>query len=354
MEQNYSMHLLVFRFSAMGDVALTVPVIRTVLKENKDLKITLVTNPFYVPFFFGIERLTIYPADFHEEYKGLKGIFRLYTDLKRQAKFDFLIDLHSVIRSWILSLFFRLSGLKLYRIKKGRSEKKKAIRGKSNNALIHTTERYRKVFAQLLSNTDIIFKPGIIPIPENKENIKQFIIREDIPSEAQWIGIAPMAWHTLKMWDLDNFISLIEIINKNHVVSFFMFGGGEEEKEKIDIVSSKFKNTTNTTGKLSLGDEIALISQMSFMITMDSANMHISSRLDVPTVSIWGGTHPNLGFSAVNQPQEFSIQIPETELTCRPCTVFGKGECKRGDLACLKWITPEMVYQKLSELRFFR
>ena len=137
-------------------------------------------------------------------------------------------------------------------------------------------------------------------------------------------------------------------INQDHKVWFFFFGGGEKEKVEIDGLIEDFDNATNLTGVLKLEDEISVISRLNFMISMDSANMHISALCSTLTISIWGGTHPALGFSALNQPDEYSVQIPKTELECRPCTIYGEGNCTRGDLACMSRITPEMVFKQIK------
>lgn len=345
------MNLLVFRFSAMGDVALTVPVIRNILKHHEDIHITLVTNPSFIPFFFGIDRLTILPADFKKKYPGLKGLYKLSQDIKSENKFDYLIDLHSVLRSWVLSFLFSIAGLKVYRINKGRREKKRIIAGKSNKPLVHTTERYIRVFENIIQVSPLPSDPSIVPSQESMINIESFIQKEEIPAKKQWIGIAPMAMHELKRWNISNINKLIKLINKQVDVHFFLFGGGEMEREMLQQVSSEYSNSTNITGKLNMSNEIALISKLRFMITMDSGNMHISSLIGIPTISIWGATHPKIGFGALNQPEKFSIQIPETELKCRPCTIYGKGSCRRGDTACLKWISPDMVFEKLINFR---
>ena len=346
-------HLLVFRFSAMGDVALTVPVIRNILQENKNIRITLVTNSFFTPFFYGIDRLTIFPADFKKQYRGLKGLYKLYKDLKSVTKFDYLIDLHNVLRSRILSFFFLFSGLKGFRINKNRKAKRKVIKGKIKKPLIHTTERYKAVFKNIINVSTPLSVPSIFPSGKAIAATEIFIQKENIQAK-QWIGIAPMAKHELKRWPLENIHSLIKLINKDSDVHLFLFGGGKKEKEEMDKISINNTNTTNITGKLNLSEEIALISKMSFMITMDSANMHISSLVGVPTISIWGGTHTMTGFGALNQPEEYAIQVSEQELTCRPCTVYGKGTCKRGDLACFTRLSPEIVYHKLIQLNLFK
>lgn len=341
-------HLLVFRFSAMGDVALTVPAIRKVLDENKTLHITLVSSPHFTPFFNGIPRLKVFPANFYIEYKGLKGLFRLYKDLAGLQKFDAVIDLHGVIRSWIVSALFRLSGKKVFKINKGRKQKKEFIKGKPNKKLPHTIERYLEVFEKAGLNTGGDSLKGFIIEDQDFETVISILPPEIQGKDITWIGIAPMARHALKRWDLSNFIELMKRINKDHKVWFFFFGGGGHEKTEIDSLISGVDNALNLTGKMSLKQEIAIISKMQFMISMDSANMHISALCGTPTISIWGGTHPGLGFSALNQPDKFSIQIPETELECRPCTVYGRGECARGDFACMIRISPKMVFERIK------
>ena len=332
----------------MGDVALTVPAIRRVLDENNDLQITLVTAPHFTPFFNGIQGLNVFPANFYKEYNGLKGLFRLYKDISRSQKFDAVIDLHEVIRSYLVSFLFRLSGTKIFRINKGRKQKKEFIKSKINKKLPHTVERYLEVFRKAGLNAGEGMYKGFI-IEDKDLKTARNILPPEIPhKDISWIGIAPMARHALKRWNLSNFIELMKLINQDHKVWFFLFGGGEYEKVEIDNLISDFGNALNLTGKMSLEQEIAIISKMQFMISMDSANMHISALSGTPTISIWGGTHPALGFSALNQPPEYSIQIPESELTCRPCTVYGKGDCARGDLACMTRITPEMVFGQIK------
>ncbi len=349
----------------MGDVALTVPAIRRVIDNNPGLHITLVSSPRFVTFFDNIPRLEVFPADFYKDYKGPGGLLKLYRQLKKLHRFVSLIDLHGVIRSHILTSLFKLSGLKVHMINKDRKQKKDYIKGISRKKLTHSTDRYLEVFRKAGLKTGA--KGNVDPVADSKNAKEQYkgfsisgnsslldkkILSWNIAGDTNtWIGIAPMAKHSLKRWDLSNFADLMNLINKEHKAWFFYFGGGENEKTAINKLLSNVENSTNITGRLSLKQEIQLISKLKFMISMDSANMHISALAGTPTISIWGGTHPDLGFSALNQPAEYSIQIPQSELSCRPCTVYGKGECARGDLACLQWIKPEMVYEKIKSLK---
>ena len=130
------LHLLVFRFSAMGDVALTVPVLRSVLDQNPEIKITLVTRPKFLPFFYGIERLEIISTDFKDGYKGFWGLIRLFRFLKKRGKYHSIVDLHGVLRTWMLDFLFRLTGTPVKRIKKGRKETRAFINGADRKSVV--------------------------------------------------------------------------------------------------------------------------------------------------------------------------------------------------------------------------
>ena len=164
------------------------------------------------------------------------------------------------------------------------------------------------------------------------------------------IGVAPYAKHELKMWPEENMIKLLSLISENNKCRFWLFGG-MEESEKLASFQTRVPGSVNLAGKLSLEEELALMSRLNVMIAMDSSNMHMAALAGTKVISIWGGTDPLSGFGAWMQPDNFFISIPVDELTCRPCTTFGKGKCRRGDFACMNWLTPEIVYNKLINLK---
>lgn len=114
----------VIRLSAMGDVAMTLPVLKCLLDSQPDVAITLVTRPFFKPLFSSLERVRIFEVDLDRRHKGLPGLLRLFADLKKE-KLTAWADLHQVMRSWVISGLFILSGTKTRLIDKGRREKKK-------------------------------------------------------------------------------------------------------------------------------------------------------------------------------------------------------------------------------------
>ena len=164
------------------------------------------------------------------------------------------------------------------------------------------------------------------------------------------IGVAPLAKHALKMWPENHIVSLMEMIAGHKKVRFWIFGGKEETPQLIEM-QNRIPESVLVAGTLNLDEELAIISRLKLMISMDSSNMHMAALSGTKVISVWGGTDPIIGFGAWQQPDEYSIRIPVEELTCRPCTVYGKGTCRRGDFACMNWLTPEKVFEKIINLK---
>jgi len=329
----------------MGDVALTTPVLSEMRKQYPDIELVLLTVKVFKPFFSSIPGLSLFFPDLKNRHKGFIGLIRLILDINKSGKFDSVVDLHDVLRTKLLGLFFRLSGVPVFVIDKGRSEKRSLIAGKNKNRLKHSVERYSDVFTRAGFPVTWSDGPWIIPSTEDLMKIRTFIESSSVLN----IGVAPYAKHKLKIWPEENMLRLLNLISGKHKSNFLLFGGSEDQ-EKLDAFKTGIPGSVNLAGQLSLDEELALMSRLDLMIAMDSSNMHMAALVGAKVISIWGGTDPLGGFGAWRQPDEFSICIPFTELTCRPCTIYGKGKCKRGDFACMNWLTPEMVFQKMDNL----
>jgi ADP-heptose:LPS heptosyltransferase len=142
---------------------------------------------------------------------------------------------------------------------------------------------------------------------------------------------------------------LLKRIKQEQPARFFFLGGGQNELHVMDGLVELFPGSVNVVKEMDLETELALISRLDLMISMDSSNMHMASLLGVKTVTIWGGTHPYAGFSAYHEKNAVNIQIPKSELSCRPCTLYGKGKCHRGDFACMENLSADKVYEQLKE-----
>jgi ADP-heptose:LPS heptosyltransferase len=341
------MRLLIIRTSAMGDVALTTPVLRGMREQYPGVELVMLTRSGFKPFFSSISGLRLFFPDLENRHKGFPGLIRLFKDINRQSKIDYVIDLHDVLRSKILRFFFMLTGVPAAVIDKGRRGKRSLISGKNKFRLKHSVERYCDVFAKAGFSVTPSKNKWIVPSPD-------IVLKDGFISEMQGvinIGVAPYAKHKLKMWPENNMILLTGLISEKHKCKFWLFGGNEDF-EKLTVLQTKIPGSTCLAGKISLDEELLFMSKLNLMIAMDSSNMHMAALVGTKVISIWGGTDPLGGFSAWMQPDNFSIRIPVEELTCRPCTIYGKGECKRGDFACMNWLTPEIVFQKIEKLVF--
>lgn len=316
-------HILVIRLSAMGDVAMTVPVLRAFSIQNPDVKITVVSRPFFKPFFDTIPNVSFFGVDLKERHKGFLGLLRLFSDLKK-FEITHVADLHNVLRSKVIRNLFALRGKKVAATDKGRADKKALTR--AENKVFEPTksmfERHVETFNELgfqieLSNPTFPKKAVL----SNEILIKIGEISEF--SEIKLIGIAPFAQYESKVYPLDLMQQVIDELAKNPNQKIFLFGGGKEEIQQLNQLQNKNKNVIVVAGKLSFSEELQLISNLDVMISMDSGNSHIAAMLGVKVITLWGATHPYAGFIPFNQPIENCLVSDRTKYPLLPTSVYG-------------------------------
>ena len=324
----------------MGDVVLLVPVIQSFLQHYPKVKITLLTHAFFHPFFQHIPNLQLPQVDLKGKHKGVAGLYRLVREITKDKDLDSVLDLHDVIRSHVLGVYFKLRSIPVFRMDKGRKAKKAFIKQKKRKKLPHTTERYRQVFSK--AGFDFPLEKHYLKIQKKPNTF--------FPDEALRIGIAPFAAHQSKQWGLEKIHTVMRLLQVKYKVHFYLFGGGEHEVNLLEKIALKFENTTNMAGVYPLQDEMEILKAMHVLIAMDSGNAHIASLLGVPVLSIWGGTHPDMGFSPLYQPESLTLQVDVAQLPCRPCSVYGTHTCKltKEPFACMNRIQPEQVAQVLE------
>ncbi|WP_282030233.1 glycosyltransferase family 9 protein [Winogradskyella eximia] len=310
---NKPKHILVLRFSAMGDVAMTVPVLRALITQYPKLKITVVTRGFFKPFFQDLENVTVYEADFKGEHKGVLGLYKLSKELKK-LQFDAVADLHNVLRSKILKLFF--FGKKVVQLDKGRAEKKALTSGQTFQQLKTTHQRYAEVFETLGYAVDLS-QPTFSESKPLSENLNAFISTKDFKT----IGIAPFAAHQSKMYPIAQMKAVISELSTSYNV--ILFGGGAREIEVLNQLETEYSNVKSVAGKLNLEDELRLISTLDLMLSMDSGNAHIAAMLGKKVITIWGVTHPFAGFAPFNQPKDFALTANREQYPLIPTSVYG-------------------------------
>ena len=328
--------ILIIRFSALGDIAMTVPVVHDLAMQYPDLDITMLSREMARPLF---ERMPgnvhFIAADLKGRHKGLLGLCRLWRDA-HLSDFDYIADFHDVLRTWWLRSEGCLRRKKVAKIDKGRKGKKALTRQKNKVFVQQATsfERYAKVLEQL----GFPIKPQFV-----KLDYSAFCETQKADNET-WVGIAPFAKHPAKVYPLEKMEQVIKALSERGNTRVFLFGGGAEECRQMESLCAKYNNVQPAKSQQSLRGELALMGQLDVMLSMDSANMHLASLVGTRVVSIWGGTHPFAGFLGWNQKAEDCIQL---DLPCRPCSVYGNKDCSRGDYACMNGIAPSQIQEKL-------
>lgn len=320
--------LLIMRFSAMGDVAMTVPVIWSVAQCNPELEITILTQQHLLPLFSWMpENVTLHGVKL-KDYGGVLGLGKLYREVSRKG-FDAIADIHDVLRTKYLRTRFRLSGKRVAVIDKGRKDKHALIgAGETHEYLMPMFQRYVQVFKQLGIEFSLMYEVPTIPAD----------FQFPIHIEDGAIGIAPFAAHEGKIYPLEQMRAIAEMLAErgNQV---YLFGAGKDEEATLD--SWQTHGVTSVAAKLGgLRNELCLMSRLKLMISMDSSNMHMAAMMGTKTISIWGATHPKAGFLAWNQSPDSVLQ---TSMPCRPCSIYGNKPCVHGNYPCLSAITPSDV-----------
>ncbi|MCX2838520.1 glycosyltransferase family 9 protein [Salinimicrobium sp. MT39] len=338
-------HILVIRLSAMGDVAMMVPVLKAFTEKYPDVKLTLLTPRFFAPMFKDLSNVQIFEAEVKGRHKGIFGLKKLSSELL-DLKIDAVADLHNVLRSNILKLFFKLKGIPVRQLDKGRKEKKALTR--SNNKIFEqlkaTHERYTEVFDKLGYPIDIN-SVQVLEKQELTENLSAITGEKD----KNWIGIAPFAQHASKAYPEDLMKEVLLKLQKGQNLRIFLFGGGKEETGKLAAWEKEFSNAVSVAGKLSFEEELSLISNLDLMLAMDSGNGHLAANFGVPVITIWGLTHPYTGFAPFRQPETNSLLPDLQKYPAIPTSIYGKN-IPQGYEEVMRSIPPQKVVEKINEI----
>lgn len=345
--------VLIVRFSALGDVAMTIPVVYDVCRANAEMSFVMLTRKNCAPMFANPPaNLTVVGVDLKNDHSGPLAMVGLLNKLRADYAITMVADLHDVLRTKILRTAARLRGLRTAKIDKERRAKQQiAAQGSANGAprqLKTTFERYRQVFA------DLGLKPGsgtFANIFDDDTTTPRRDLSAIVGTKREgekWIAFAPFAAHEAKVYPADLMKRLIDLVAAEPNTRLFFFGGGQSEETAIDSWIEGKENCTSLAGrKLGFGVELELLRQMDVMVSMDSANMHLASLTGLKVVSIWGATHPCFGFEGWGQSPDNRV---ETTIACRPCSVYGNLKCRRGDYECLRAIAPETVMNKINNI----
>lgn len=323
--------LLILRLSALGDVAMTIPVIYSLAEQHPDVEITFVTRPFFARLLINAPaNLRVFAADLKGRHRGARGLLRLMRELSALRPTS-VADLHNLPRTWAIDTWFRMRGVKVRMVDKARSKRKKALRDKTEQKPF--TERYRDVLAELGYDVRLTFKSLYKRVPA----------QPPVDPGSRAVGIAPFARYANKTYPPEMMRQVAAALAAEGI-DVYLFGGGGKEAEELSGWEKDSPRIHCVAGTFAIEQELALMNRLQLMVSMDSANQHLASIAGTRVVSIWGSTAPECGFMPYGQSRENAMCH---RIDCQPCSVAGTPQCPLGHMNCLREISPKEIVDKV-------
>ena len=336
-------NVLVIRLSVLGNVAMTIPVLYPMCKANPDTRFIMLTKKWPASMFHDRPaNLKVVDFDVNENHHGLVGLLKLSARLHKLYDIDAVADLHNLSGTKIIDAYMKFKGAQVAKFDREKPKRKALVTHKSDEPVTPIHDRYRNVFKELGFEAPDNFThlydgrdwPDSPIVPEKEEG-------------QRWIAISPFSSHRNKAYPLELMEKVIAELTKHENYWVFLMGGGKAEKIALRPIARKYKNVISMAEvKHKFIDEYALFAKCDLMLTMESANMHLASLVDLQAMTIWGPTSPACGYLGYNQIVEDDIQL---DMDCRPCSITGDKTCKYGDYRCLKNISPEYIAQHVVE-----
>lgn len=308
-------HVLVLRFSSLGDALLLIPVFRTLEKTLPDLKITLVTRQDWKDFFSTCSNVEVFGVDLNGEHTGFGGLWKLFRELKDKP-WAAVVDLHDVLRTRILTQLFSWQGIPVHRYDKRRRQRRAILSGNRDIALPSISQQYLEAFAFLGPDLTLISGPWLeIDSVDGANQIKQ-------------IAIAPFSSHKAKEWPIEHWKHLLSYIYKSpYEVQVFCLAYSAREIADFEKLKDVYPELNLVDGNVEVSEQVRLMATMDAAISVDSANMHLAAITGVPVISLWGTTMPELGFRPLEM--EDYILLADNKIQ-RPRSVYGRINSKKG------------------------
>lgn len=311
------MKILVIRFSSIGDIVLTSPVVRCIKQQLPACELHFLTKSSYA----SIANSNPFIDCVHILNNSTKDLIQAL----RSENFDVVIDLHKNLRT---SRIKKALGVKSYAFPKLNIEKWLLVNFKRKSMPdVHVVDRYFEAVKGLNVTND-------------QQGIDFFIPNEDEVNIAEtydlknYLAVAIGAQFATKRLPEHKLLEILSQINQPIV----LLGGKEDQGLGERLKSSLVNNTVlNLCGELSLTQSASLVKQSSAILTHDTGLMHIASAFNLPIISVWGNTVPELGMYAYRPTQNENTHIHQVEnLSCRPCSKIGHQKCPKGHFKCME------------------
>ena len=330
------MKFLIVRFSSIGDIVLTTPVVRCLKKQAVTAEVHYLTKKAFLP----VLAANPYIDKIHTLENDLDAVINKLQD----EEFDYVIDLHHNLRTLRVKRALDKQSFSFDKL----NIKKWLLTSFKINRMpdVHIVDRYLDTLKSFNIKNDGQGLDYFIP---EKDRVKE----EDIPAShhAGYIGVVIGAALNTKKYPLHKLKELCSIID--HPI--ILLGGKEDREEGDAIASLDPVKIYNACGKFNINESADLVRRAKLIISNDTGLMHIASAFRKPVISIWGNTVPEFGMypyypkAAPGAPSMFDI-MEVKGLSCRPCSKIGYKKCPKKHFKCMELTTPESFYVKVKEI----
>lgn len=312
MEEN-EVKFLIIRFSSIGDIVLTTPVIRCLKEQVEGSVVHYLTKPQYASI--------VENNPYIDKVHILQNFEETIAELKDEG-FDYIIDLHKNLRSWRFKNRLKVMDFSFPKLNR---EKWLMVKFKKNKLPdVHIVDRYFEAVKVFSAENDAKGLDYFIP---NEDKVE--LINYGITTSGKFVSFAIGGQHETKKLPTEKIIEICNNINMPVILL-----GGKEDFENGEKINANCKNTSNLCGKLNLNQSASVIEQSHFVITHDTGLMHIAAALKKNIVSVWGNTIPEFGMYPY-LPGEKSKIFEVDGLKCRPCSKLGHKKCPKGHFDCM-------------------
>ncbi|MDZ7332147.1 MAG: lipopolysaccharide heptosyltransferase II [candidate division KSB1 bacterium] len=335
--------ILVIRFSSIGDILLTTPVVRLLKTQFPDCQIDFVVKEEFA-------ELLVKNPNIAQLYRYSKtNSNRSLKEIKQQIRahrYDLIVDLHKNFRSYYLSFGSRAQRIVRYR--KGVLRRWLLVQFKlfRDRPVIPIFQRYLNTLLPYQLSNELLQLEIFVPEQIVTRVEKQYgnFIRGSL---GPIIGIASGAKHETKRWTAEGFNAVIRFFIEQQNARVILFGGATDVDFINQLQFSRGDHVLNVAGQLSLLETAALMAHCDLMLTNDSGLMHLATALRKKVVAIFGSTTEQLGFFPYLT--EYLV-VQNDMLSCRPCSHIGRKRCPKGHFKCMKDISADQVIAAMLKL----
>ncbi|SDM10955.1 heptosyltransferase-2 [Daejeonella rubra] len=323
--KNKNLKILIIRFSSIGDIVLTSPVVRCLKEQIEGLELHYLSKRSFEPVLAGnphIDKLHFFENSLSE----------CISDLKKE-KFDHVIDLHHNLRTLLIKTSLGVNSRSFDKL----NWQKWLLVNFKKNLLppVHIVDRYLQTVEFLGVKND---GKGLDYFLKNEYDLKSMLPQ----SHLNYISVVIGAQHGTKRLPVER---LIELCSK--IVHPLVLLGGPEDAERGEKISQAAgKHVFNACGKFKLDQSAFLIKMSDKVISHDTGLMHIAAAFNKPILSVWGNTVPEFGMYPYKADRSYIYEVKG--LNCRPCSKIGHDTCPKGHFKCMNTINLNEVIDQVN------